>query len=997
MSPKRLFVFDQYRLDEQERQLVRGTQVIALPPKVFDLLDVLVQNAGRLLEKQDLLDKVWSGVAVEEGSLARGISSLRRLLGSTADGQPYIETVSKRGYRFISHVRETINDEVDGTRLGIAPQPSLFATGAVDFVGREAELLQILDVWQRAKTGRHQLLLVAGEPGIGKTRLSLEFARTRAVAGSTVLVGYSDEENLLPYQPFVECLSWYVHHCPQAELRSQLAAIGGGGELGPFVPELRNRIPDLPSPPRMDPEGQRYRLFESVAAMLALASRERPMLLIFDDLHWADRPTLLLLRHVIRSARTASFAIVATYRESELGRTHPMAEMLTTLRREPGVTRLVLHGLGITQVSALVDSIVGPNAPSQLPQVVMDSTDGNPFFATEMLRNLKETGALDRVGGRITEVADLGLSEGIKEVIGRRLSRLSDACNRVLSIAATIGREFDATLLEAVADLPDNDLLDALDEATRAQLVCESQGANGRFGFRHALIRETLYSELNSPRRVRLHRRVADAIERLAQDLPNPPLAELAYHFSQAASTGTVDKAIDYATRAGDRAADGLAHEEAARLFDIALHSLEFRPAEPETVRLRVDLHTRRARSFEALGQWTLEVRDLEAALDTLDPQQIERRCELMLALARAWFLLLDVRPVEQYATEALKLAELLQRSDLAANAMAWIARCRQANGDLGVAIDMDRRSMSRAPDVMTAAHVMGPLTLYLAGQSTQALGLAQAAADFARSSRDTTFIMYSLTHLGLNLAAAGRYTEATQAFHEARSFGRKYGAIPMLARATAMAAGLHLTLFDFESAEALQSEACELARGVGFVPPIVSAGIDSLLTFARRHDPGRAERLLEETAAAAASTAGWHQWLWQLRLTQARAELALDRDAFDEAIVTATDSIEQSRARGRPKYEALGLITRARGLHALAKTRDAIADAKTAVSVADRTGDPALLVLTLDALIRLDGTDELATRARAVTDCISDGLSDEVMRRCFTESEVVRRIRAPR
>jgi DNA-binding winged helix-turn-helix (wHTH) protein/tetratricopeptide (TPR) repeat protein len=995
MSPKRLFVFDQYRLDEQERQLLRGTQVVPLPPKVFDLLAVLVQNAGRLLQKQDLLDKVWSGVAVEEGSLARGISSLRRVLGSTADGQDHIETVPKRGYRFISHVRETINDEVDGTRLGIALPPSLLATAAVDFVGREAELLQILDVWQRAKTGRHQLLLVAGEPGIGKTRLSLEFARTRAAEGSTVLVGYSDEENLVPYQPFIECLSWYFHHCPQAELRGQLAAIGGGGELGPFVPELRNRIPDLPSPPRMDPEGQRYRLFEVVAAMLALASRERPMLLIFDDLHWADRPTLLLLRHVIRSARTASFTIVATYRESELGRTHPMAEMLITLRREPGVTRLVLHGLGIAQVSALVDSIVGPNAPSQLPQVVMDSTDGNPFFATEMLRNLKETGALDRAGGKITEVANLGLSEGIKEVIGRRVSRLSDACNRVLTVAAAIGREFDATLLEAVADLPENELLGgALEEATRAQLVSESQQVNGRFGFRHALIRETLYSELNSPRRVRLHRRVADAIERLAQDMPNPPLAELAYHFSQAASTGTVDKAIDYATRAGDRAADGLAHEEAARLFDIALHSLEFRPTGPETVGLRVDLHTRRARSFEALGQWTLEVRDLEAALDNLEPQQIERRCELVLALARAWFLLLDVRPVEQYATEALKLAERLQRSDLAANAMAWIARCRQANGDLGAAIDMDRRSMSRAPGVITAAHIMGPLTLYLAGQSTQALGLAAAAADFARSSRDTTFIMYSLTHLGLNLAAAGRYTEATQAFHEARSFGRKYGAIPMLARATAMAAGLHLTLFDFESAEALQSEACELARGVGFVPPIVSAGIDSLLTFARRHDPGRAERLLEETAAAAASTAGWHQWLWQLRLTQARAELALDRDAFDEAIVTATDSIEQSRARGRPKYEALGLITRARGLHALTKTRAAIADAKTAVSVADRTGDPALLVLTLDALIGLDGTDELATRARAVIDGIDESLPDEGMRQCFVESEVVRRIR---
>jgi tetratricopeptide (TPR) repeat protein len=492
-----------------------------------------------------------------------------------------------------------------------------------------------------------------------------------------------------------------------------------------------------------------------------------------------------------------------------------------------------------------------------------------------------------------------------------------------------------------------------------------------------------------------LHRRVADVIERLAQDSPTAPLTELAYHFTQAASAGVVDKAIDYAIRAGDRTADDLAHEQAARLFEMALHSLEFAPAGPDNDRLRVDLHTRRARSFDALGQWTLEVRELEAALHHLDPQQIERRCELVLALARAWFLLLDVAPVEQYATEALQLAERLQRSDLAANAMAWLARCRQANGDLRAAIDMDRLAMARAPGVVTAAHMLGPLTLYLAGRSTDAIPLAVEAADAARASGDTTFIMYALTHVGLNMSAAGRYAEASKAFHEVRRFGRKYGALPMLARATAMAAGLHLILFDFESAEALQSEARELGRSVGFAPSIVSAGIDSLLTFARRHEPGRAERLLDETAAAAASTAGWHEWLWQLRLAQARAELALARDAFEEAVATATNAIEQSRARGRPKYETLGLITRARGLHALARTRDAIADARTAVSVADTMGDPALLLLALDALIGLDGTDGLATRARAVIDSIDDALPDEVMRRCFTESEVVRRVRA--
>src|SRR6266852_5992110 len=506
MSHKRLFVFDRYRLDEQERQLLLGTQVVPLPPKVFDLLAILVQNAGRLLPKQDLLDRVWSGVAVEEGSLTRSISSLRQVLGSNENGQDYIQTVSKRGYRFISQVRETTDDELDGTRLGIPLPPSLFATASVDFVGREADLVQIQDVWQHAKDGRHQLVLVAGEPGIGKTRLSLEFARSGAAEGTTVLMGYSDEENLVPYQPFVECLSWYFRHCPEVELRGQLAVIGGGGELAPFVPELRNRIPDLPSPLPMDPEGQRYRLFEAVAGMLAVASRTRPMLLLFDDLHWADRPTLLLLRHVMRSASMASIAIVATYRESELDRTHPLAEMLITLRRERAITRLALRGLKITHVKALVNSIVGPNAPSQLSQVVMDSTDGNPFFATEMLQHLKETGAIARVSGvtgRTIEIEDLGLSEGIKEVIGQRLSRLSEACNRVLSVAAIIGREFDATLLEAIADLPGNELLDAIEEATRAQLISESREVSGRFEFIHALIRETLYSELSSPRRGR--------------------------------------------------------------------------------------------------------------------------------------------------------------------------------------------------------------------------------------------------------------------------------------------------------------------------------------------------------------------------------------------------------------------------------------------------------------------------------------------------------------
>ncbi len=268
------------------------------------------------------------------------------------------------------------------------------------------------------------------------------------------------------------------------------------------------------------------------------------------------------------------------------------------------------------------------------------------------------------------------------------------------------------------------------------------------------------------------------------------------------------------------------------------------------------------------------------------------------------------------------------------------------------------------------------------------------AGVDIARSSRDANLIMNSLPHLGLNLGAIGHYREAAMVFDEARQFGRKYGALPLLARATAMSAGFHLSVFDFEGAEALQHEARGLGRAVGFAPTVVSAGIDLLLTLARRHDPGSAETLLPETESGAANTPGWHEWLWRVRLCQARAELALARGAFETAVAEASEGIEQSRARLRPKYESLGLITRARARYGLGRTRDAVTDARQAAVVARHTGDPALLLQALDALLTLDGDDASAAEARALDTRISSELPDETVRRRFSDSDVVQRVR---
>jgi tetratricopeptide (TPR) repeat protein len=261
----------------------------------------------------------------------------------------------------------------------------------------------------------------------------------------------------------------------------------------------------------------------------------------------------------------------------------------------------------------------------------------------------------------------------------------------VLALASVVGREFDVAVLEALEEVPEDQLLDAIDEARRAQLVDEAPGRPDRFSFGHSLIRETLYAELTSSRRVRLHRRVGEVIERLAAGRTNPPLADLAYHFVQAASTDTAEKAIAYSIRAGDRAAEALAHEDALRLYEGALQALEFMPPGRDTAGRRVELHARRASAFAALALWVDQKREIDQALEYLDPQQVERRCELLLELGSAWFFLLDIREVEPLAMEALELAERVHRADLAANAIAWLARCQSSTGNVGAAIETER------------------------------------------------------------------------------------------------------------------------------------------------------------------------------------------------------------------------------------------------------------------------------------------------------------------
>jgi tetratricopeptide (TPR) repeat protein len=852
--------------------------------------------------------------------------------------------------------------------------------GSVRLLGRETELRVLDEAWNRAREGQQQLVVISGEPGTGKTRLVSEFAHSISHTGS-VLAGRCDRPPHLPFSPFVEILQDILRH--GKDLWNLLPGIEASDELAHLVPQVSKFVRPTACPPAT-PEGHRFRMFEAFAGLLRAIAQGGPVLLVIEDVHWADEASMLLLRHLVRSTRDAALCIAVTWCEAELPQVRWRTELLADLRKETSTTPVELGGLPDDGICCFIDECTGRSAPANLIRFVTETTQGNPLFMTEMLRHLSETGAMSHLDvlAKNGDFADLGVPESIQEVIGRRISRLSETCKTLLTVASVAGRDFSLAIAEEVTDLPENVVLDAADEAVVAKILREVAGAPGRFSFTHTLIREVLYSQQTAVRRARLHHRLAEVIEQRAE-LDNLPVLELACHFGQAAVHGDARKAVDYAVLAAERAAAALAIEEAARFYKVALDAIQFLPVDAETRRKRFELHAKRGRSFFQAGHWGKAKDDLEAATALTETHNEEERSELYIDLAEASFWLMDVPGVRRYAAEAQRLADATGRTDVSADALAWTASAQVADGDISGALKTDRRAVAKVGGIRSFGLARVPLTLYWAGRTAEAVAQARQAVDCARDSDDPAFLLYALQHLGLSLSGIGEYDEALRVFDEACSFGRTCGALPLLARAMCMSVAPLFSLGDLEAARTRALEARELARRVSFEPPLVSAGLDLLLISARLHDPGSSESLLRETHAALVEARGWHGWKWRLRLAQAQAELALARGCWNEAVTAASDVVDQSRSHGRPKYQALGLAERARASSRLGLRR-AGADALAAVEIARRIGDPAVLFECLSAALEVHGTDELLIEAQNTLQRMAGTISKEPYRARF-------------
>jgi DNA-binding CsgD family transcriptional regulator len=494
------------------------------------------------------------------------------------------------------------------------------------FVGREAELRQLEGAFEAAASVDGRSVLLVGEPGIGKTAVCDQLARFVSASGGLPLVGHCYEEGSFrpPYQPFVEAFAAYLL---ERDTDTLLAELGSrAADLARMIPMLRERIEVTPRAVG-DPEEDRWRLLQAATDLVRNAAAKQPLLVVLEDLHDADHGTLDLLLYLARNLHHTRLLIVGTYRDVAVDRAHPLSAALTELHRGSNVSRIQLHGLSTDEVQELLAETSQQRIPQALAELVHRQTEGNPLFVHETLRFVIDAGLVEQRDGALRRVGDQTLAgripEGLRDAVGKRVSRMNASTNRVLNVAAVIGRDFELEVLRQVLAQPEEELEAAIEEASAAAIVEERSAVVGTaisYRFSHAFFRQTLYDEIVAPRRIRLHQQVAHALEELHRARLEEHAAELAEHYAFSSNTSDLAKAVRFGELAAKRASDVYAYGEAARHLEHAL-----------------------------------------AVLDVADPADQSKRCDLLLAFGEAlWPAGETQRVIARVAPDALSLAQAL-------------------------------------------------------------------------------------------------------------------------------------------------------------------------------------------------------------------------------------------------------------------------------------------------------------------------------------------------
>lgn len=704
----------------------------------------------------------------------------------------------------------------EGLLGGEVPMLDRIARGRL--VGRQGELAAASALWRQAAAGRGQVLLVSGEPGVGKTRFVRELMAQAQVSGGRVLVAEAHPEGGAPYAPIVRLVRQAATTAGTLPLAPETLA-----ELVTLAPELRARFPDVPANPVLDPLAERERLCESLSALCAGLAASAPLLLFLDDLHWADSGTLYVVRQLARVAPRLRLQIVLTYREIELDESGALNELLYDLTREHLATRIKLSRLTLGETRQMLETLFSGPVAEELSGGIFQETEGNPFFVEEVCRALMQDARLSLEDGRwrsSVEIQELRIPQSVRLAIQIRVGRLPEAAQEILRLASVLGREFAYDILRAAASADEDLLIESLELAGRAQLISEirpdATGERGRVGpssfvFEHALIPATLRDGVSSLRLQRIHRRAAAAYETLRPD----DLESIGFH---AAGAGDEEKARSCYLRAADHAQQLGALEDAMRFLDAALEAWP-----PEDRRGRADALTRlgtcRWQAAHPGARPALEEAcDLYRALDDR-----LRRGDLERMLGRLYWEGGDRQTALLHYGEALRILEQEPSSPELARAVSSMAQMHMLASEYDDCLAWGERALALADQLQAddvRVHVLNTLgTVHaMTGDPQRGLGMLRESLQRALELNLMHDALRGYINLVESLITVGQYAEALEQLGSMIAFAtRTYARGFALTAYTRQAEVLWLTGHWRRADRILsdQVEASDLAGGV--------------------------------------------------------------------------------------------------------------------------------------------------------------------------------------
>ena len=766
---------------------------------------------------------------------------------------------------------------------------ALALASAFPFVGRSAELGALAADLPVGETDESRIALLAGEPGSGKTRLIRELAHDAAAGDVLVLYGRSDPVVNPPYKPFVDALEFLVRALEPELVRSALGT--GGGELTRLLPDLSARLGPFPAPVGADPATERHRLHTAVRELLFEVGRRQPVLLVLDDVHWADAPTLHLLRHLARAGEVRML-LVASFRDREPEVSPEFSETLADLSRVEGVTRLRLTGLERVDVEDFVRRSSGAAGAAELRDVAFsleELTDGNPFLLCELWRSLVESEAIEvgETGVRLARaVAELASPESVRDVVRYRLSRLAGSTKALLEVAAVVGAEFEPAVLREASGLDDHEVYRALDEAVRTGTIDEVPGARLGHRFTHELVRRALADGLTGIRRAELHLAVARSLESVHASLPARVLPDLAHHFTLAAAVGGAEQAVHYNVKAAEAASAALAFEDAADHLSTALEL----GVDDEEERSRLELE--RGVAYQRAGQ-TPEA--LEAFAAAADGARKRGDAEL---LARAALGYEDAanQPMATDERAVVLLREAAGRvgggdSALRARLLSALSRALVFVGedDEARALRTDAAEMGRRlGDPATLARILIQEEIRNVHVPREdALERLTEARDLALELRDADVLLEAMWRRVATLAGLGELHEARRECEDLRRVAEE--ARQPVKRNAAALFGSALALCDgrLDEAEVLAEEAEEWTR----LMRLPTSGEYGVQLFGIRREQARLDELRPIVELLARSAGGADAW--RPGLVALLVELGMEEEARAELGRLRTDRFQ--------------------------------------------------------------------------------------------------------